>query len=931
MIDLIKSGTEKIFNTKESFKYNTKSTTMPKTIKDQSILFEPSYQSEEDYIDYKESLKYETDSDLRKEALEKILGLEEKQVRRLKEEVYDLEELTLDEISNVINQLNTSTYDTVSSYNHKIDRLKEHTDSMYTYGLKKQGTLTINDLYKGSFSGSINQSNKSYSSEDVKSVLNMNSIDLTKGNEWAASKLLGLGMDVSKDSVLKIQNIHTAIEELEHYEVGQEELEEINERKLEDKILLEDEKVVYDKETIADLKEDLTKVDGEVIKEVIGTNQDITIGNLRETMLKNTQKVTGQTRKEKIDVADESLEVVKSEVNEADVEEVKKQINEIRARLNTETAQKLSAVMPLESSELAKVAEGLRQIELEVSKDALVKADVALTEENNDNLKKVMEAARKMGEYKELATKVQVESEGEATLEVFHEVINRYEENGTVAEKRFGETISKVEGQIEQFLSSHQLPQDELTVQSAKALILNEMDLTLENLQEAKIALSKINEFLNVMNPYEAAKLIKEGMNPYTASIETIVEGVKQGELVQMKESIASAIMNLEDKGKISEEQKQSLIGLYRILNGVVLHKEQVAGYLFKNEMPLTVEKLEEAVKYAGKKETIQAVIDDQFGLLEEAKYDTKTARKLIEEASSELKKLLEAVGMVESMPLEIEKDNVDELTALKSMLYPFIKATIKKETGKFEGLDTLPESLLEKIRVVKDTSDDVLKTMKKHDIALTLSNIYWVDRLSKEPELYEEMIKNSELQKSLQDKGFPDKVEDLEETLRELQEKATEEKELCMDKGDLMGYKSYKQLEEMASIQKELMDKEGIYQIPFVIDGESKMVQLYIKEESQKKDIHKEGINAVMRYDTKALGTVTTYFTIKGDHIGYEMHTETKASQEALEKTKDQLKVMMDALGYSITKEAYASTQQAKEPITKLVLRGDSQFETII
>ena len=151
------------------------------------------------------------------------------------------------------------------------------------------------------------------------------------------------------------------------------------------------------------------------------------------------------------------------------------------------------------------------------------------------------------------------------------------------------------------------------------------------------------------------------------------------------------------------------------------------------------------------------------------------------------------------------------------------------------------------------------------------------------------------------------------------------------MDKGDLMGYKSYKQLEEMASIQKELMDKEGIYQIPFVIDGESKMVQLYIKEESQKKDIHKEGINAVMRYDTKALGTVTTYFTIKGDHIGYEMHTETKASQEALEKTKDQLKVMMDVLGYSITKEAYASTQQAKEPITKLVLRGDSQFETII
>lgn len=931
MIDLIKSGTEKVYNAKELFKYNTKSTNMPKTIKDQSTLFEPSDQSEEDYLEYKGLSKYEADSGLGQDELEKILGLEEKQVRRLKEEGYDLDQLTIDEISGVLNQLNTPSYDTVKSYNDKVDRLKEHTDSMYTYGLKKQGTLTLNDLYKGSFSGSINKNNKSYSAQDIKSILSMNNMDLTKGNEWAASKLLSLGIDISKDSVLKIQNIHTAIEELEHYEAGQEELEEINERKIEDKILLEGEKVLYDKETIDNLKEDLEKVDGEIIKEVIGSNQDVTIGNLRETMLKNTQKVTGQTRKEQVDVAAESLQVAKSEVNEVDVEEVKKQINEIRARLNTETAQKLSAVMPFESSELAKVAEGLRQIELEVGKDALVKADVVLTEENGDSLKKVMEAARKMGEYKELATKVQVESEGEATLEVFHEAIKHYEENGTVVEKRFGETITKVEGQIEQFLSNHQLPQDELTVQSAKALILNEMDLTLENLEEAKVALSKINEFLEVMNPYEAAKLIKEGMNPYTASIEMILEGVKQGELMQMKESIASAIMTLEDKGKISEEQKQSLIGLYRILNGVVLHKEQVAGYLFKNEIPLTVEKLEEAVKYAGKKETIQAVIDDQFGLLEEAKYDTKTARKLIEEASSELKKLLDAVGMVESMPLEIEKDNVDELTALKSMLYPFIKATIKKETGKFEGLDTLPGSLLEKVKVVKDTSDDILKTMKKHNIALSLSNIYWVDRLSKEPELYEEMIKNSELQKHLQDKGFPDKVEELEETLKELQEKAIEEKELCMDKGDLMGYKSYKQLEEMTNIQKELMDKEGIYHIPFVIDGEPKMVQLYIKEESQKKDIHKEGITGVMKYDTKALGTVTTHFSIKGDYIGYEMHTQTKASQEALEKTKDQLKVMMDALGYSITKESYISAPETKEPITKLVLRGDSQFETII
>ena len=937
MIDAIKVGQAQIYKVEEMPKREASQVTMVQTKAIPCTLFEVAGVQEEVenyYSGKQENLKSQSTVE---EEVQVLSQLDIDELTALQEKGFNVEELCEEEITKALKnikeekniQKEQSTKKATANYNDKIKRLKEHTDSMYNYAMQAKGTLTINDLYKGSFTGTTPINTGSYTKEDIQSVLRMNGLDVNESNEWATSKLLSLGVDVSQESVLKVQNIHTAIESLESFEEGQEEVEEIVEIRRENEALVEDEKLLYSKETIESIQEDLAKVDDKTIEEVIKDGEIPTIQNLREKLLKNTKQVTDKIKANEKDTV--TLNEGTTEGDAESTENIKKQINEIRARLNTETAQRLSTRLPLESSELAKVAEGLRKVETEIQEEALIKADVPLTSENKEALQQVMNVTTQIGQYKEATTGIQVETEGVATLEAIHQALDLYEVNFSQAEKRFGESIKSVESQIQQFLEVHDLPVNELSIQSAKALITNGMDLTVENLESAMYAMGQINEFLEVMTPYEAAKLIKEGVNPYKASIRTILEWSRQNEVVQTKESIAKAIVSLEEKGKINEEQKQSLIGLYKILNGVSNNKEQVAGYLFKNGLPLTVEQLEEATKYAGKKIHIEAGIDDAFGSLESLEYETKAGRTLIHEANTELKKLLDAVKMAENMPFELESEGIDEFETFKSMIMPFIKGTIKKELGKFDGVNTLPESLLEKVEVVKDVPKEVLETMKEHKVPLTLTNIYWVDRLAKNPDLYKDLLEKTGIDKEVQEDSLPRKKEEFEEVLKELENKATYYKEKSMEQGDILNYKSYKQLEEMLYVQKQLMNKEGIYQIPYMINGETKMVQFYVKEESAKKDIEKDSITGVMRYETKKLGTVTTYFTIKGDHIGYEMQAESSEAADALEGAKAHLQELFKQLGYEVTHQAYQVPKTPKAPVITSLLKGDSEFEAII
>lgn len=896
----------------------------------------------------------------------------------------------------------------------KIDRVKEHHDSMYLYGLQTQEDLTLNNLYKGSFSGVNKNLNKDYTDKEISQVLELNSIPDTKINKENGRKLLELQVELTEDALVKVQNIHDVVEKLEYDEIGSE-----------DGALMEGNKVVYHPDEIDKIKDMLGNVDQEDVQELIDDDKEITIGNLKESMLKNTEKILKLGKK-----SVQSLE--EAEVDGAkNIEDITAQIKEIRAKLNVESAQKLSGKMPLESSELIKVAEALRQIEDEVVTEAIEQVDLPPTKANKEVIKQIMQAATAMTRNKEQAIQLQLETDETATLEEIYQVIEAYEDSGTVAEKRFGETINKVSKQIQQFLGNNDLPQDKLTVEAGKALILSGMDLTEENLEGVKQVLEKTNIVLEEMTPQRAATLVKEGLNPYKASVNHIVDWIMSERLPELKDIVAGAIIaledkkeinqveekdeieqlgnnieinekqglvnlkqmteymktgkqeiedivnpiqnkeapqiiegsveqlegkqyfsrdtkilesenveefknkvaksivSLEDKGKINEVQKKSLVGLYRILHAVQSSKEEVVGYLYKNKLPLTIERLEEAVKYVGNQQTIATTIDDEFGVLESVRYDRKSARIMIDESKHEGDKVLEIVQSLEGVEIAKVDGERANISKISSMIYPLIKSTIKKELGKFGGLDTLPETLLNKIDAVKNTKPEVLELMMKKKIALTLSNIYWIDELIKSPDKYKELLSDS----NLEQEEFPENVEVLEEEFKRIEEEVLLQKEECMQQGNMIGYKEYKKLAEMVNIQKQLMDKQGIYQIPFIIHGETKMVHFYVNQDKKKEDHAKHGLTTVIIYNTKALGQVMARLKLKGDNITCKICAENSKALKILAKEAKYLEDLIYKIGYNIYSVEYV-TQEIPNIIDTEKIKSrkdDSKFEVII
>ena len=216
-----------------------------------------------------------------------------------------------------------------------------------------------------------------------------------------------------------------------------------------------------------------------------------------------------------------------------------------------------------------------------------------------------------------------------------------------------------------------------------------------------------------------------------------------------------------------------------------------------------------------------------------------------------------------------------------------------------------------------------------KNNVPLTVSNIYWMDKINENPNLYAQVLEEHQLLKE----ELPEHLEELEAQLEALEAKAKAEKELAVTTGDFVGYRSYKQMEEVAHTQKQLIQQEGLYQIPFVVNGEQKLINLYIQKDGKSASEKENSLKAIISYETKNLGTVTAYVEMKDSGISYKVQGEDEVATDKLKQSGEYLKNLIEQLGYSIYKSEYDVAKEANissAPV-QVMKKGDSLFEEVV
>lgn len=863
----------------------------------------------------------------------KQLDISEEDVYELYKRGLDLEQLHLNEIAyykgvSVQNEINEEAHEEEkdASLAEKIEVIKNSSDSMYLYALTSKEPITIDNLYKNSYKGEYKKSITDYLKDDVSNVLRLNGVEENQSSQWATGLLMMHDMGVNVANINKLQNMQAAVSALDPEHVG---------NLSGDDELIKEEQMQYQPEYVDRITDELGMVTDEHIEKLIEEGKEININELRESIHKNVDKALHDNhnvgQEQMNDEGESNGPSDKEYVTPEQVETVKKQILQITTKLTVEAAQRISSQMPLESSSLAAVANALKQMEMDLAAEALTQAGVVPSEENVAIVMDTMSVKNDMSVSFNQTVQIQLETDETAQLNEIQTALAKYEANETPVEKRFGETVATVEGQIEHLLLSQGIEATPENILAAKALIANNMEVTAAQISNMQEVVTKLNTFLDDFTPAMAAQMIKEGINPYYASVNDILGFMGDQKLEGLKNSIAETIVNMQAQGEIDESQKEGLIGLYRIIQSVTNNKAAVMGYLYKNDLSLTVENLQMASKYIMGKKRISVSVDDSFGELQDLNYENQTAKQLLKESSEASKKMQEIINSLEEMALPITDENISKISKISAMLYPYIKEQFKKEMGRFDGLNTLPSSFLEKLETVSQVQPEVIENMLSQEMPLTVANIYWMDQITKNPELYSELLDANGMLKE----DLPKDLEELEEILTKAQEEAQVNKEEATLQGDVNAYRRYKQLEEVVSFQRQRIEKEGMYQIPFMIDGERRLINLYVYPDDKGNNVAKDDnhLKAVISYETKHLGGVKAYVEIKDEQIGFKIEAEKPESTKAF---SEQLQVLVDRLqdiGYHTGYSEFVGVMQESDKMSEKVnyKHEDSSFEEII
>ena len=147
--------------------------------------------------------------------------------------------------------------------------------------------------------------------------------------------------------------------------------------------------------------------------------------------------------------------------------------------------------------------------------------------------------------------------------------IASYDAGATEIRADLGDSIRKAFNHIDEVLTQNDLPVTDANKRAVRILASAGMDVTAESIENVKYYDAKVMEVVNRMTPAAVLSLIKRGINPLKESIDSLTDLLDEDpeqSPISREEQISSFLVNLEEKGDISETERSAYINIYRLL-----------------------------------------------------------------------------------------------------------------------------------------------------------------------------------------------------------------------------------------------------------------------------------------------------------------------------------------------------------------------------
>lgn len=356
---------------------------------------------------------------------------------------------------------------------------------------------------------------------------------------------------------------------------------------------------------------------------------------------------------------------------------------------------------------------------------------------------------------------------GKAMKQSLEAAASGYETLMTSPRADMGDSISKAFQNVDDILKELQIDTSESNRRAVRILAYNSTEITEDNIKQIKSVDEQVQRALNDMTPAVTIEMIKRGISPLDMSMSDISETarrIKSENPDERDEKFSEFLWKLEKKNEISEEERDSYIGIYRLISQVEQSDGAVIGSLVNQGADITMKNLLTAVRVRGKS-AMDYKVDDTFAGVDsvsrgikidsqiESAYHTNCLRDVLDTLSPEKMEFVQYDSWLDMTPEQLRQAvyEADEDNALSEQY-----AT--EQLRQFNQAVSVPEN--------------VYAFLEKYDVKTTAVNLMAASRLMKNP---------SEAVRNLWERGDSATARALlDETLRRFSESVKNPKELA-------------------------------------------------------------------------------------------------------------------------------------------------------
>ncbi len=644
----------------------------------------------------------------------------------------------------------------------------------------------------------------------------------------------------------------------------------------------------------------------------------------------------------------------------------KRQLEEIRLKLTTEAGLKLlSKGISFDTTDLQSVVDGLKQIEQDYYKGLFTEASKSSTQEEVTLLQTTTETVNSLkeapnyilgttlkqreiqtvGSLNEAATsmKVQLDKAGET-----------YEALMTTPRSDMGDSMKKAFQNVPDILNELGLEDNTANERAVRILSYNKMDINEESINAVKSYDSKVSNLLNELKPAVTVELIKREINPLNVNLEELtkeVASIRRELGATDEEKYSEYLYKLEQNNAISEDERSSYIGIYRLLNNVEKTDGAAIGAVLNNGMDLTLKNLLSAVR-SKKASGLDVSIDDSFGTLSSLSFSKERISDQIEASfSGDFKSFEDTQSNTSSQAntsgnestlsqketnqqmqvsyyQEVLSRIMDEVAPekLNTVLQDGVSGLMDMTLEKLE--DNLEQAIednqtnmkyasymTQKLQEIAKTSQEAVNLLESYQIEPTIKNIVSANAFyTNGKSFFKDFNKNADNEYSEMISEIPDAIEDADTLQTKYDQVEEKVKELISEE-----YKNQIEDESSAKVDELRIFANGIelakrlsrqecYQIPIMTGNQVTTMNLTLLKGTL------DSGKITVSMDSEEYGKLEGGFTVKEDTIKGFILCDSKDGLETMEAAKKQMSEGFERLGLEVKQLTFGYDKKAVE-----------------